>query len=67
VYNNADKARIFLNSFFPEMGEPETESDNNTIREELEWRSLTEIEIGRALKAAKGKKTLGVNKLLTPV
>jgi hypothetical protein len=63
IHDNIDKARIFFDSFFPEIDEPETELNNNTIKEKLEWRSLTEIEIERALKAAISKKTPDVDVL----
>jgi hypothetical protein len=49
---NEDKARIFLETFFPKMDEPQEE----TLRQlplELSWQPITELEIQRSLKAAK--------------
>ena len=62
VHDNADKARIFLESFFPRMDEPEDEPEGAS-KEELGWQPLTEVEIERALKAANGKKAPGVDGL----
>jgi len=62
IHDNAEKARVFLESFFPDVDEPEAGPDSGGM-EELEWHPLTEVEIERVLKAAKGKKAPGIDGL----
>ncbi|KAI3033203.1 hypothetical protein CBS76997_11321 [Aspergillus niger] len=54
VTDNQRKAETFLDSFFPKMAEPEVEVESNPTEEELPWEPITEQEIYRSLRAAKG-------------
>jgi hypothetical protein len=53
VSDNHDKARIFRETFFPKMIEP-NEVTSIPRREEIPWEPITELEVQNALKAAKG-------------
>ncbi|GFF97067.1 hypothetical protein IFM47457_11206 [Aspergillus lentulus] len=66
LVDNEDKARVFLDTFFPKMDEP----NNNPPTQaplELLWPLITELEIKRALKAAKSSTAPGKDSLLTLV
>jgi len=64
--DNTEKAQALLRSFFPRMPEPTLESATS-IREEIPWTPITELEIERALKAAKGNTAPGEDGLPTLV
>jgi hypothetical protein len=51
---NKDKARVLMESFFPRPAEPTLETTTEQ-KEEIPWEPITEAEIERALKEAKGK------------
>ncbi|KAI2734534.1 hypothetical protein DTO013E5_9920 [Penicillium roqueforti] len=55
---NKEKAQAFLDAFFPKMDEPDEDS---LIRAPLElpWQPITELEIQRSLKSAKGSTAPG--------
>lgn len=58
ITDNADKAKLFMESFFPKMAPPENEADME-LREEIPWVPITEQKINRALQAAKPMKPPG--------
>jgi hypothetical protein len=53
LIDNEDKAQAFLDSFFPEMNQPDPRPQDAT-ETELPWQPITELEIQRALNATKG-------------
>ncbi|KAI2930363.1 hypothetical protein CBS147321_10551 [Aspergillus niger] len=53
VTDNQEKAEAFLEAFFPRMADPE-EEELGPLAEELPWEPITEQEIYRSLRAAKG-------------
>jgi hypothetical protein len=53
VSDNHDKARVFRETFFPKMAEPNKETPIPR-REEIPWEPITELEVEKALRAAKG-------------
>ena len=55
---NEDKAQAFLDAFFPEMDKPH-ERPPTQAPLELPWQPITELEIQRSLKAAKGSTAPG--------
>ncbi|KAJ9481484.1 hypothetical protein VN97_g11989, partial [Penicillium thymicola] len=55
---NEEKAQAFLDAFFPQMDEPDGESPTRAPLE-LPWHPITELEIQRSLKAAKGSTAPG--------
>lgn len=59
---NEDKARAFLDAFFPEMDPPEDQTPTSTSLE-LPWQAITELEIERSLNAAKGSTAPGDDNL----
>ncbi|KAJ5138858.1 uncharacterized protein N7515_003706 [Penicillium bovifimosum] len=59
---NEDKAKAFLDAFFPAMNPPEF-SPPTTPATELPWHPITESEIERSLKAAKGNTAPGEDTL----
>jgi ribonuclease HI len=66
LVENEDKATAFMDSFFPEMDEP----DENPLFQtppELPWPPITELEIQRSLKAAKSSTAPGEDGLPTLV
>jgi ribonuclease HI len=66
IAQNAEKAQVLLESFFPRTAEPTLE-DVTPIREEIPWIPINELEIERALKAAKGNTAPGEDCLPTLV
>jgi ribonuclease HI len=60
---NEDKARVFLDAFFPAMNTPDP-TYLTTSRLELPWQPITELEIQRSLNAAKGSTAPGDDSLL---
>jgi hypothetical protein len=62
VTENEDKAQTFLDSFFPEMNTPVAEVATAAPLE-LPWQPITELEIHRSLKAAKGTTAPGEDNL----
>jgi len=64
--DNHDKARIFLESFFPKMADPSEETLPQQ-RGEISWEPINEREISKALKAAKGTTAPGEDGLQTLV
>ncbi|KAI3049910.1 hypothetical protein CBS147353_11666 [Aspergillus niger] len=62
LIQNEDKARAFLEAFFPAMNVPEP-SQPASFRPELPWPPITELEIERSLKAAKGTTAPGEDDL----
>ncbi|KAL2696035.1 hypothetical protein AAEP93_003335 [Penicillium crustosum] len=59
---NEEKAKAFLDAFFPAMSPPEF-SPPATSATELPWHPITESEIERSLKAAKGNTAPGEDTL----
>ena len=59
---NEDKAQAFLEAFFPKMNTPEP-SPLTVSDTELPWHPITELEIERSLRTAKGTTTPGEDKL----
>src|SRR5258706_8700588 len=53
ISDNTSKARILMESFFPEMGDAEEEA-SVPEREDIPWELITEQEVLKALTAAKG-------------
>lgn len=66
VSDHHDKARVFLETFFPKMVDPNEETPIPQ-REEIPWEPITELEIQRALGAAKGKTAPGEDGIPTLV
>ncbi|CEJ62845.1 Putative Reverse transcriptase [Penicillium brasilianum] len=62
VTENEPKAQAFLNSFFPEMSTPD-DSVSTAAPLELPWQPITELEIQRSLKSAKGTTAPGEDNL----
>ena len=61
---NDDKARIFLESFFPHRDtETSQQSHRRSNRQELPWKPITEQEIARVLLKAKRNKAPGIDGL----
>lgn len=68
VVDNKEKAKAFLNSFFPKMADAEEETEHSASPpEEIQWEPITELEIYRSIKAAKGTTTPGEDGILTLV
>lgn len=63
---NEAKAKVFLETFFPKMADPE-EEDAMPTSEEIPWHPITELEIYRSLKAAKGTTAPGEDGITTMV
>ncbi|KAJ6103651.1 reverse transcriptase [Penicillium sp. IBT 16267x] len=59
---NEDKAKAFLEAFFPAMNTPDP-SPPTSPQPELPWHSITELEIKRSLKTTKGTTALGEDNL----
>ncbi|EKV16381.1 hypothetical protein PDIG_09110 [Penicillium digitatum PHI26] len=59
---NEDKARAFMDAFFPAMNKPEVRPPIAS-ETELQWHPITEVEIERSLKAAKGNTAPGEDHL----
>ncbi|GAA3296697.1 hypothetical protein GCM10020218_080510 [Dactylosporangium vinaceum] len=59
---NEDKAKAFLDAFFPAMNTPDP-SPAPAPQSELPWHPITEVEIERSLKAAKGTTAPGEDNL----
>ncbi len=55
VSENEHKARVFLESFFPAMGEAEEEAITPE-QLEIHWEPITELEVQKALTAARGQR-----------
>ena len=66
VSDNHNKARVFLETFFPKMAEPSEETPMPQ-RKEIPWEPVTELEIQKALKAAKGTTVPGEDGIPTLV
>ncbi|CEL10491.1 Putative Reverse transcriptase [Aspergillus calidoustus] len=66
ITDNRDKAKAFRETFFPRMADAEDETVPAPA-EELEWKPITELEIYRSLKAAKGTTALGEDGIPTLV
>ncbi|GFG00714.1 hypothetical protein IFM53868_10832 [Aspergillus udagawae] len=66
LVDNEDKARAFLDTFFPKMDEPNNDPPTQAPLE-LPWPPITELEIKRALKAAKSSTAPGEDSLPTLV
>ncbi|KAF7118717.1 hypothetical protein CNMCM5793_008337 [Aspergillus hiratsukae] len=66
LVDNEDKARAFLDTFFPKMDEPNDDPPTQAPLE-LPWPPITELEIERALKAAKSSTAPGEDGLPTLV
>jgi hypothetical protein len=66
VTENNKKAKAFLEAFFPKMAEAE-EEEIMTPLQEITWEPITELEIYRLLKAAKGTTALGEDGIPTLV
>jgi hypothetical protein len=64
--DNRDKAKIFRETFFPRMADAKDEIVQAPV-EELEWELITELEIYRSLKAAKGTTAPGEDGIPTLV
>jgi hypothetical protein len=63
---NEEKAQAFLDAFFPQMDEPRGDPPASAPLE-LPWQPITELEIERSLKAAKGTTAPGEDDLPTLV
>ena len=59
---NKDKAQAFLEAFFPAMNTPDP-SPPAALETELPWHPITELEIERSLKTAKGTTAPGEDNL----
>jgi hypothetical protein len=66
VTENNEKAKAFLEAFFPKMAEAE-EEEIMTPPQEITWEPITELEIYRSLKAAKGTTAPGEDGIPTLV
>jgi ribonuclease HI len=66
LVENEDKARAFLDTFFPEMDQPHEDPPVETPLE-LPWPPITELEVHRCLKAAKSSTAPGEDGLPTLV
>jgi hypothetical protein len=66
VSENNEKAEAFLEAFFPKMAEAE-EEEIMTPPQEITWEPITELEIYRSLKAAKGTTAPGEDGIPTLV
>jgi ribonuclease HI len=66
VTNNEDKAKAFLEAFFPKTAEAE-EENSVAPTEDIPWEPITELEIYRSLKAAKGTTAPGEDGIPTLV
>ncbi len=66
ITDNRDKAKAFREAFFPKMADAEEEAIE-TPTEEIDWKPITELEIYRSLKAAKGTTAPGEDGIPTLV
>ncbi|OGE46890.1 hypothetical protein PENARI_c093G11063, partial [Penicillium arizonense] len=66
LIENEDKAQAFLDAFFPQMDEPHEDLPAQAPLA-LPWQPITELEIQRSLKAAKGSTAPGEDGLPTLV
>ena len=66
VSDNHNKARIFRETFFPQMTEP-SEETSTPRRKEIPWEPITELEVHKALRAAKGTTAPGEDSIPTLV
>ncbi|KAF7184036.1 hypothetical protein CNMCM7691_004595 [Aspergillus felis] len=66
LVDNEDKARAFLDTFFPKLDEPNDDPPTQAPLE-LPWPPITELEIEQALKAAKSSTAPGEDSLTTLV
>ncbi|EED11824.1 reverse transcriptase, putative [Talaromyces stipitatus ATCC 10500] len=66
ITENDAKARVLLETFFPKMADPEIE-DPVPPSEGIPWYPITELEVHRSLKAAKGTTALGKDGIITLV
>lgn len=66
VSDNHDKARVFRETFFPQMIEPSEETPTQR-REEIPWEPITELEVQKALRAAKATTAPGEDSIPTLV
>lgn len=62
ITENEDKAKAFLDAFFPVTNTPEPDPPISPSPE-LPWHPITELEIGRSLRRAKGTAALGEDNL----
>ena len=65
--SNEDKARIFLENFFPQRNAETPQQTRRRLPKELPWKPITEQEIARALTGIKGSKAPGIDGLPTLV
>lgn len=66
ITDNRDKAKAFREAFFPKMADAEEEAIEMPT-EEIDWKPITELEIHRSLKAAKGTTAPGEDGIPTLV
>jgi ribonuclease HI len=66
VSDNLDKARVFREAFFPQMIVPSEETSTRR-REEIPWEPITELEVQKALRAAKATTAPGEDGIPTLV
>lgn len=62
ITRNEDKAKAFLDTFFPAINTPEP-GPPTSPHPELPWPPITELEIERALRSAKGTTAPGEDNL----
>ncbi|THC94016.1 hypothetical protein EYZ11_006525 [Aspergillus tanneri] len=62
IQDYAEKAKLLIETFFPNMAQPEDEAHTEQ-REEIPWVPITEEEVHRALQAAKPMKAPGEDRL----
>jgi Endonuclease-reverse transcriptase/Reverse transcriptase (RNA-dependent DNA polymerase) len=66
ISDNHDKARVFRETFFPQMVEPSEETSTQR-KEEIPWEPITELEVQKALRVAKGTTAPGEDGIPTLV
>ncbi|KAI3093180.1 hypothetical protein CBS147333_10127 [Penicillium roqueforti] len=64
LVDNAEKAQAFMGSFFPSMAPAQEEAPPHTPTE-IRWHPISEVEVYRSLKAAKGTTAPGEDGLPT--
>ncbi|KAI3047626.1 hypothetical protein CBS147353_11740 [Aspergillus niger] len=68
VVDNEAKAKAFLESFFPKMADADAELEGpGSPAEEIRWEPITELEVYRSIKAAKGTTAPGEDGIPTLV
>jgi ribonuclease HI len=66
VVDNACKAKLFMDAFFPKMAAPEAREDPEP-NEEIRWDPITKEEVYRALQCMKARKAPGEDEIPTLV